>query len=676
MAEPTDSSLREEVNSPSPAEVPLLSQVLSAFAALTVSFASFLLTVLLFLLSDSPLDFFVVNKTSVGPRVISVVCAWAGAACVAFALLLIARKVSSPERFRQAAVLRSAPLVVSCFVPPLFMPRIWAGYETALLAFALAVGLGLERTGGPAWESWQEWSPISRLRERVRKPWAQRSAVLLSSVILCVLVGTYIARVGTLTNIGHFKFATMSSDLAEYDNMFFNALSGHPFRAPAIACHLEDWNTLQGHAEFGLYLLLPFYALKPQASTLLWIQTAVVALSAIPLSLLAVQRLGYFAGVAVAVCFLFMPAVQQPNFYDFHFTPLGMFFVAWLLCALYALSRSPQSRWLRSGVYALLALALLCREDIGIGITVVGGYLVFRGVLVREGLILAGVSLAYFAVMKFGVMPLVGTWWFDAIYNDIKAEGAKGFGAVILTLLSNPSFVLRTMLGEAKLLYVLHMTAPVLALWLRKPLLWMALMPGFVSTLLVTNRPPMFQATFQYTYLWLPYVLAASIMAIPKGPRSRGTLLAIVVVACALSTQRGVYPQGETIMGGFYPRNFEISEADRKKQSDFQKLVQLIPKDASVSATEAEGPHVSNRLDMFSLKYALGPEPDYLVIGSPGHGSERAHIKQALDSGKYGVVAREGQFTLVQRGAPTDKNAALYRKIGASPPRKRPGRHH
>src|SRR5690606_10493276 len=113
----------EEVVPSGTPEVSVLSQVLTAFAGLTVSWASFLLTVLLGVLSESPLDFFVLNRTPIGPRVVSVACAWGGGALIALLLLLVARKAASPRAFRLAALRRSAPLVVSCFLPPLFTPN-------------------------------------------------------------------------------------------------------------------------------------------------------------------------------------------------------------------------------------------------------------------------------------------------------------------------------------------------------------------------------------------------------------------------------------------------------------------------------------------------------------------------------------------------------------------------
>jgi hypothetical protein len=138
-----------------------------------------------------------------------------------------------------------------------------------------------------------------------------------------------------------------------------------------------------------------------------------------------------------------------------------MHFIAWLLYFTATLAQAPRSRWRRAALYAVLGLAFLCREDMSIGTAVLGAFLVLTGTLVRDGVVIAILSGIYFVTMKFGVMPLFGRWWFDTMYEDVKAEGAHGFGAVILTVLSNPSFTLRTMLTEPKLLYVLHMTVPV-----------------------------------------------------------------------------------------------------------------------------------------------------------------------------------------------------------------------
>lgn len=647
---------------------PALTQFFRRFLSIMLGSGSLLLGLASMFVGESPSHFIVSNRIEIRTRLIFIGVAWLGGVIIATVSLLLARWRDPSGKVGEKLSKLSAPLVVFAFVPVLFERIAWTHTEIGFLCFLLATCLALERLCRPAAEVVSEWWFRATWREKLTAHlekswlrWAPFGFVLF-------LIAAYIYRIGNLTNVTHIRMTTMSSDLAEYDNLFYNALNGHPFRSPAIAGHLNDWNTLQGHAEFSLYMLLPFYAISPGAHALLWIQTAIVALTAIPVFLLAEARLGRFAGVCFAVAFLFMPAVQQPNFYDFHFTPLGMFYAAWLMFFLAKLANAPDSRKFRVATFATMALALLCREDISIGLAVLGTYLVLSGVLVRDGLILAGVSSVYFVTMKFGIMPLFGTWWFDEMYNDVKAEGARGFGAVVVTLISNPSFVIRTMLTEAKFLYVLHMTVPMLALWLRRPLLWMALLPGLVATLLVTNRPPMYQSTFQYTYLWIPYVIAAAIVATRRGREGVGTLISLVVAALALTNQFGAFPRGESIRGGFSEKTFKITPDEKTRYKDLKEIIGLIPPEAVVAATEVEGPHVSSRLVMYSLKYTLGPFPEYLLVGRVAHRGENAHIRQALESNRYGVIAERGIFTLAKLGADPKKNGPLWRKVGGRRP--------
>jgi uncharacterized membrane protein len=218
------------------------------------------------------------------------------------------------------------------------------------------------------------------------------------------------------------------------------------------------------------------------------------------------------------------------------------------------------------------------------------------------------------------------------------------------------------------------MTVPLLALWTRRPALWVAALPGFFSTLLVTNRPPMAESSFQYTYLWVPYVVAASVLVVaglgsgldPRQARVRRTaaVSALALASLLCGYQYGALLGADSIVGGFTERRFEVSAAERKRVAQLRKLLERIPAEASVAATEHEGPHVSTRLLMYSLKATLGQNPDYLLLGKVRSGSERDHVKQALDSGKYGVVAREGPFFLLERGASQKNNRALARKLG------------
>jgi uncharacterized membrane protein len=595
------------------------------------------------------------NAMQLGERIQVIAGAWLVGLVLGAILLVLEVRSQLGDRFREKAIGLLAPWTLSVFVPLLYSRDAWDKREFAHLVFVLAFGLSLEAT---IRATLRALSPEPRVAVR-----SEHSLALprwLRALCLLAVAGMsifYFVRIGQLTVISHHKMVTMTSDLAEYDNMFFNALHGHPFRSPAIAAMLKDWSSLQGHAELSLYLLLPFYALSPGAEALLWIQTGLVAFAAIPQYLLARSRMHPVAALAFPIVHLTLPAVQQPNFYDFHFTSAATFFVSWLLYFVHTRAQGP-TRGNAWGTYLFMACALSCREDVAIGIAVLGLFLTLRGVLVKDGIRILMAGAVYFVTMKF----LFGTWWFDDQYTDLKARGAGGFGAVILTLLSNQAYVLRALFVEPKALYILHMTAPVLALWLRRPILLMAILPGFVSTLLVTNRPPLFQISFQYTYLWVPYIIAASIMAVRRR-YAVAAAIPLVLGALSLDVQRGVLLGGTSIMGGFGNKTFDVSDSEQKRLKDLNAIVALIPKDASVAVTEAEGPHVSTRLVMYSLKFSAGHDPDYILLGSAGFREENANARRAIDKDRYGVIATKGPFILAKRGADPSKNGELNRRV-------------
>jgi uncharacterized membrane protein len=556
-------------------------------------------------------------------------------------------------------------------LPLLFNRKPWEGKELALLVFLAGWGLLEEALLGVSLRALPlAW--LSRVVSRV--PVSLRRALPLLLVVAAA-VG-YAVRTSELVLLNHERLATSSSDLAEFDNLFFNALHGHPFRSPAILGELGNWTALKIHAEFLLYLLLPIYALHPGPETLLVVQTCVIAATALPIYLLGAERLGRGLGVAVAVAFLLCPAVQRPNFYDYHFTPLGMHWAAWWL---YFLSRAVRvskggvrvgSIRVMGPLVASAALTMLAREDISLGFGIAALLLALFGVLPRVTASIGVVACVYFGVIKFGVMAHIGPTWFDSIYDKLKAEGAKGFHAIFVTLVTNPAFSLGTLLTEPKLLYLLHMTVPVLFLWWRSPALVLAMVPGILFTLMVTNRPPMFESSFQYTYHWIAYVFGASVLGIEAVSARRGRAAgaaagtALVVVALVANFQLGALLGGKRILGGFGWKALEVTEVERSRYRDLEKLTKMIPPTASVAATEAEGPHVSTRLVVYSLKMTLGRDPDYVLFGRLGIPGEAQNVRLALGTNRYDVLARSGDFTLLRRGPATPANAGVARTLG------------
>jgi uncharacterized membrane protein len=646
-------------------------QVVGAIAVLVAVTASLTLAVVQGSLGDTFLGTVASNRLDVSTRRIMMSVTLGATAVVGLSLLgfwFKKRDRAAPWIVKAAKI--ACPLVIATFVPSLFWRGPWKKLEFEYLVLLGLAGLILERLLAVSLAELGLPRPLfTTVVERFGryKRWLSHLPFLL----VCVAVVYYAILISHYTLITHIRMETATPDLGEYDNQFFNSLHGHPFRLPASEGNLKDWSALKFHADFIIYFLLPFYAIRPGPETLLIMQTVIIALTAIPIYLFAVRRVPSWIAALLSVAFLLLPVIQRPNFYDFHAPPIGMFFMAWTVDAVDRIIHSERSpRWTYAVLWSSFVLALASREDIAFGMIVVSAFLLFYGkrpVLVGSML---GASLAYFVLIKFVIMPRVGVSWYDSVYEDIKAPGFKGYGAVVVTLLTNPVYVLRTMVTQPKLLYLCHMLVPLLFLWVRRPYLLVAAGPAVFFTLMVTNRPAMSQSSFQYAFGWFPYIVTASVLALQgmrslsRGPtRQMAAALALAFTASGAGYQYGLLLGGDSIVGGFSDKKVVVSPRERERYEALKAIVKHIPPDASVTATSNEGPHVSTRLELYNLGWALPEKTDFILFQKTLGGKEAKRVIAALESGKYGVVDRKGPFVLVGRGAKTDKNALLISQL-------------
>ena len=106
----------------------------------------------------------------------------------------------------------------------------------------------------------------------------------------------YVALFATYTITFHHNLRTAAYDLGLEDNLVWNVLHGigffrsTPFSGPT-GSHFGN------HATFFSYVIAPFYALAQGAGTLLFIQSLMIGIAAIPLFLVARRKLGAWAPV-------------------------------------------------------------------------------------------------------------------------------------------------------------------------------------------------------------------------------------------------------------------------------------------------------------------------------------------------------------------------------------------
>ncbi len=590
------------------------------------------------------------NELDIGARNLLLLTLVLGAALgfvVPAAFLLWKRTEAALTRLNVLARVLS-PLVVVGAAPGIFRWKPWIKEPIGLAITILVFCFVLERTLRISLEAVPEriWDKLRAQIDRVR---ARVPRLLRYAPFALVLAGAlfYALFMSYMALRLHWRLETRAFDLGGYDNLFFNALSGHPFRCPANVMPTGDWSSLKGHAELSIYVLLPIYALYPRAETLLVLQSTLIGLAAIPLYLTVARHTPRILAAVVALCYLLFPSLHGANLFDFHMQPVAIFFVLWVIYFV----DSRRYLWLAIA----LPVALGCREDISIGLTIGAFFLVFTGYRPVAGVIVALVSSAYFFTMKFYIMPLVGEWWFENIYKDLFPPGQQTYFGVAKTLLTNPVYVLGTLLTEEKLIHTLRILTPVFFLPIRRTYLWWLLIPGAFFTILTTGYKPTVSPTFQYVGHWIPYLFVATGLALAAIRKDEGKVrqvsagIVLVVATLATTYNWGAMLQRNHMVAGWGRVDLSpLTDKDREKLGQLRELIALIPHDASVGASETELPHLSNRVTVQTLRYSYD-KPDYILFrtGTGKFGSD--HGNKQIKEGKYVRIDGRGPFVLLER---------------------------
>jgi uncharacterized membrane protein len=258
-------------------------------------------------------------------------------------------------------------------------------------------------------------------------------------------------------------------------------------------------------------------------------------------------------------------------------------------------------------------------------------------------------------------MPRFGTWWFGDIYKELYPEGDTSFGGVIKTMLTNPVFVFHSLLTPEKLRYVLQILLPLGFLPLRRTWLWMSLMPGTLFTLLTTAYGPTTDIAFQYSGHFTGYVFPAAALALAAYPATRDGLLrrraavgAALAAALLCIDHWGAIPPRQAVRGGFGSITFEQpTPAQKQKARDLADLAAMVPLDAPIAVSENELPHLSTRLDCYSLRDGWDGATWVLYAENTG-GFGADNGEKARTSGDYEEVARRPGLVLLRKKEKAD----------------------
>lgn len=549
----------------------------------------------------------------------------------------------APERVLPALewwVRLMGPAVLAPVFLALPFERFTGDIEVAILLAILTVALErLMRASLTAWSERPQGEPVRGLQ------FLSRPSTPL--VVLLVLTTGQMVLVGLWSIWSHQRFGTYGFDLGQYDSVFAATLHGRPLAMPPLRLTQNWGDLLDNHADLGTFIFLPFYALYPDAKTLLLIQTVTVAGASVPLYLFAKKRLGSpWQAFAVAVAWLGYAPMHSAQFYDFHWQLVA---AALVVCIFAALEHGRMKLY-----WVFFTMAILCREDVSIGLTALGLYLLFSGERPKLGVVTMIVSVVYFVGLRFVIMRNTS---FTGYYKDIMAPDAGGFGSILATMISNPAFLARSLITWEKARYVAQIFAPLAFLPQRRPWLWLLMLPGFFLTVLAAGYLPPIQISFQYVGNWAGYMFPAAVIALASYAatgdgliRRRAALTAMLVATLVAGLRWGVYSPSRTISGGFERVPFAApSQADVEREEALREFLKDIPADVAICTSERLQPHTTAlHVENYSLR-GSSDGCEYLLWSTlPGdQGTDNG--QRAVAVGNYEIVQRKAGVVLAKR---------------------------
>lgn len=401
-------------------------------------------------------------------------------------------------------------------------------------------------------------------------------------LILSMMVLAYIITFSLLTVRNHNNFGTFGFDLGIFDQGTW-LLS--QLKTPFVT--VRGLHIFGDHLSLILLLLAPLYRIWDDVRLLLVLQTVVLAIGAVPIFLMAKERLkSRLLGIALASSYLLYPSLEWLNRDHFHPEAIAT------PCLLFAFYFVTKQRYVPFAIFS--ALAILAKEDISLIVMMLGIYVAIK-VNRKAGIATSLLALAWFITGLNVIIPHFNQVGVSYIKN--YAHLGSSLGEVIIDSITHPGLILSILLEERKLIYLLQLLAPVSFFPLVSIEALLIALPALFLNL-VSEQGYMDTIQFHYTATIIPFIFVASILALEGldlGQRRRQLLAGLIVVTALICN----YFWSPSPLSPNFNQGHWSSE--NKRQESIESALSLLPKDANVSAPYYMVPHLTHREKIYEF---------------------------------------------------------------------------
>lgn len=473
--------------------------------------------------------------------------------------------------------------------------------------------------------------------------WAKTHFTAQTATRLLALL--FVGYVAFYSFTSYYKFTTFRQgfDLAQNEQTIWNTSQGRWFETSPFVTLRHDFD--DGIVPLELLLAIP-YALFPGTFTLLFLQSVALASGAIPLFLLAREKMSVWVALCIALAYLFHVTVTRMNMYEFQ---LRSFLLAFFLFGFYFFEKD------RFGLFVLFALLMLsCKSEVALTLPMFGVYAWLAKRSSRWIVTPVVMGIAYFALVFGFILPnyaagnlIGGAYGYDWLGNN--------FTEMLVTLLTRPLYVAQNVLIPGKINYLFESLLLLLFLPLLRPRLLVFALPSLAMNLLAVRS-----VQYSVLYFYQPFIIGTFFLATIYGlaetlprwagaraPRIQMALAGLLVVA---SIGFNLTWNNLAIRALRHPESAQ-------RRAAAERVLAHIPPDAAVAASSFLGPHLAQRQELYFF---------------PGTGSypfpiERVEYVVAdlkLDTGeaareKLNLLAADPEWKLVQE----DTDYLLFHRI-------------
>jgi len=424
-------------------------------------------------------------------------------------------------------------------------------------------------------------------------------------IILFILIILYTTYFSWFTFLRHDHLYSARFDLGNMDQTVWNTTQGRLFTFTDPSSDKEV-SRFSIHADFFLVFLAPFYFLFPSPKTLLFLQSFIIALGAIPIFLLTNTLIkNKLTSLMFSLSYLLYPPLQRANIYDFHSVTVVPTFI------LFAFYFAYIKKYLWFYFFAFLASST--KEEIPLLILPIGLYIFFKNKDRIIGVLTVILSLLWFITAVWVVIPFYrsGNSHFGVSFFTEFGESPN---KIILGLIKQPIKVLTTIFSPNRLFYLFQLLLPVGFLSLLAPIIFLFSLPELLINLL-SNVGVMQSIYYQYTSGITPFVFLSAIFGyhylLNRFSKFKKLLFFYLIIS---------FVAGSFLFG---PLPFS-KQADLNSiifpHPDYKNVIEIsktIPSDYSVSITSNIAPHFTKRRNIYSFPINYN-SADYSVILSGG----------------------------------------------------------